>query len=107
MIQYVQNLIHEIRGNSPGRAYRHHNMGVVEVENITTSMDIPNLEGYFNLSEKNSRRYKELGKIEYKRHAITLNEELLKEIALDMLFKKYTINEIEDMLLDYYGGNQK
>ena len=80
MIQYVQNLIHEIRGNSPGRAYRHHKMGVVEVENITTSMDIPNLEGYFNLSEKNSRRYKELGKIEYKRHAITLNEELLKEM---------------------------
>lgn len=107
MIQYVQNLISEIRDSSPGRAYHYHNRGGVEMENITTSMDIPDLEGYFDLSEKNSRRYKELGKIEYKRHAITLNEELLKEIALDVLFKKYTINEIENLILNYYGGNKK
>lgn len=62
---------------------------------------IHNLTGYYKLSEKNTKRWDELNKILHRRYGVYFHEEVLKEIAVDRLFKGYTINDIDQLITDY------
>ena len=62
---------------------------------------IHNLTGYYKLADKNGKRWDELNKILHRRYGVYFHEEVLKEIAVDRLFKEYTINDIDQLITDY------
>jgi len=85
----------------PETAHIQREMNKVDLAPTMVAQHIHNLEGYFEISEKNSKRWKQLNKILHRRYGYYFSEELFKEIAADAIFKTLTINEIEDMITEY------
>ena len=61
-------------------------------------INIHNLDNYLELVDKNEKHFLELNNWLYDHHHQLYQKEVLKEIALEQLFRKYTLNDIEELI---------
>lgn len=61
-------------------------------------INIHNLDNYLELVDKNEKHFLELNNWLYDRHHRLYQKEVLKEIALEQLFRKYELNDIEQLI---------
>lgn len=69
-------------------------------------INIHNLDNYLELVDKNEKHFLELNNWLYDRHHLLYQKEVLKEIALEQLFQKYTLNDIDE-LIQKHESNKK
>ena len=61
-------------------------------------INIHNLDEYINIVERNDKRFHELNIWLHNQHHRDYQKEVLKEIALEQMFKKKTLREIDELI---------
>lgn len=64
-------------------------------------INIHNLDAYFDLVDRNNKRFHELNIWLHHKHYKDYQKEVVKEIALQELFKKRTLKEIDELIQDH------
>ena len=70
-------------------------------------MNIHNLDEYLSLRERNTNRFEELNKWLKSKHFHDFQVEVVKEIALEQLFKRYTLNDIEGLIKNHENPKRR
>ena len=100
----ISDIIRELAGEEKTVEYRQYSSGAdISPPRFEPDLDdidhIHNLRGYYKLANKNRKRFKELNKRLRRRYGVCFHEETLKEIALDQLFTKYQLQDIEQLII--------
>lgn len=106
MRNILKMILDKLDENQQTREYMCHKnkSDTIPVDHIVPgATHIKNLQGYYTLSEQNSKRWRKFNRMLHRRYGRYFNEELLKEIAMDQLYTKYTLNELDELISDFEG----
>ena len=70
-------------------------------------VNIHNLDEYLSLRERNIKRFNELNNWLKTKHYKDFQLEVVKEIALEQLFKKYTLNDIDELIIKHENPTRR
>lgn len=69
-------------------------------------VNIYNLDNYLTLKDRNEMNFKRAENVLYERHGKHYQKEVFKEVALDLFLRKYTINEIDELIKKHESKKQ-